>query len=95
MLNLTLPSAHSRLGTAGLMTGVHGRTPATAHTAENSHVQLRLRPITGHHASLCMSRSRLVLAPSRGGHTGAKEASRTGRRFPWPGDDGESVSVYL
>ncbi len=55
MLNLTLPSAPSRLRTAGLMTGVPGRTPATAHAGENSHWHLRLRAITGHHASLRMA----------------------------------------
>jgi len=64
MQHLTLPAAHSGLDTAGLMTGARGRTPATAHQAENSHSRLRLRPITGHHVS-----------PGMFGSTYAPEAS--------------------
>lgn len=51
MQHLTLPAAHSRLGTAGLMHGCARVDTTTAHQTENSHSRLRLRSVTAHHAS--------------------------------------------
>lgn len=70
MHHLTLPGTRIGLATEGrVITVRHGKL--ATHTGETAHPQLHAGSIAAHLADQCMSRHRLVLAPRRGGHTGA------------------------
>ena len=67
------PHTPTRLGTGGVLTPAGGRTGTVAtHQEENTHASLRVRTITGHHASPGMFP--LTLPLSEGGRD--IEASR-------------------
>ncbi len=63
------PHARIRVSERRVTAVRHGKL--ATHTGETGHPQLHPGSLTAHHADLCMPVQRLVLAPRRGGHTGA------------------------